>query len=89
VAVSPGRVGAGQVLLDIANQTPRAAFLTVGRRGGGRPAPAFGPIGAMSSSQTKLALSPGAYLIAARGLRSARLEVGPQRAGGNNSLLEP
>jgi hypothetical protein len=89
VAVSPGRVGAGQVLVNIANQTPRASFLTVRRRGGGRPTSAFGPIGAMSSSQTKLALSPGAYVVAARGLRSARLVVGPRRAGGDNTLLEP
>lgn len=95
VAVSPARVGAGPVLLLIANESGRARDVTLTAAGGGRSCvesgAASGPINPQSSASLKLPLVQGVCEIGVADgeLRPARLTVGAERPSAQQDLLQP
>jgi hypothetical protein len=96
VAVSPDRLGAGPVVLLIANESGRSRDVTLtGPRGGGRSCVAddasSGPINAEGAARISLPLVEGTCVVgvADGSLRPARLVVGPKRESAQQELLQP
>jgi hypothetical protein len=96
VAISPTRVGAGPVVLLIANESGRTRDVTLTTpRGGGRSCVAddasSGPINPQGAARISLPLVEGtcAVGVADGGLARARLTVGPERASAQQDLLQP
>ncbi len=103
VSVSPAMVGAGPLIIAIANQAPRALRLVVVAGGsGGRTLARSSPIGSASYGQLSVDLAPGRYTLAATptgatdaqlasgsGVVSAALSVTAQRPSGEGALLTP
>ena len=102
VRVSPGRLGAGPVLLTVANQSTGAIALTLSRAGAALARTA--PINPGGVTQVKVDLTRGAYTVsalaagrrsdAARNRAVARtltttLRVGASRAGAGEQVLQP
>jgi hypothetical protein len=100
VEASPARLGAGPVALEITNQAARTLRLTVADRAG--KAGSSAPIDPGGTGEMTVELVHGAYTINAVATHSsdaqlasgdaispAHLEVGPPRASGNNTLLQP
>jgi hypothetical protein len=105
VRVSPVRLGAGPVLLTVADQSPRAIALVITRAGSGRAIARTAPINPEGATQVKLDLGSGEYTVAAlmhsgrHGSASAgsdrsaalttMLHVGPERTSSGDQVLEP
>lgn len=96
VAISPSRIGAGPVVLLIANESGRSRDVTLTARGGsGRSCVAddasSGPINAQGAARISLPLVEGtcAVGVADGTLEPARLTVGPERASAQQDLLQP
>jgi len=95
IAVSPDHVGAGPVLLLIANESGRSADVTLGAAGHGSSCVAdnasSGPINAQDAARMSLSLVEGACAVgvADSAIRPARLAVGRQRASAQQDLLQP
>ena len=103
VSISPVRIGAGPVLLTVANQGRRAVALTVTRASGGRPLLRTAPINPQGVTQLKLDLGRGTYTVSARPpeqptdaqrTRAATapavtLHVGAPRPSGGDQVLQP
>jgi hypothetical protein len=101
VAVSPRHMGAGQMLFSIANTNGRAETLVARPTGGHGLRAVLGTIPAGGSSQIKIDLRPGRYLIGSpstgetaivmghRALKPATLVVGRPRPGGDSAVEQP
>ena len=93
VLVSPARFGAGPITLVVTNQTPRSQELTFetselgGTQSGVRQA--SGPINPQSTATLKADVRQGSYILRGRGVRPARIVVGPKRQSAQNDLLQP
>ena len=95
IGVSPARVGAGPVLLLIANESGRTRDVTLRAAGGDRPCVAgdasSGPIAPQGAASMKLSLVQGTceVRVADGGVPPARLVVGARRPSGQQDLLQP
>jgi hypothetical protein len=102
VRVSPNRLGAGPVLLTVANESPSAVALTLTRSGAALARTA--PINPGGVTQVKVELSRGAYTVSAiataprsdaarnRALGhtlTTTVRVGAPRAGAGDQVLQP
>jgi hypothetical protein len=96
VAVSPAHVGAGPVLLLIANESTRSRNVTLTAPAGASDScvtadASSGPINPQGTARVKLPLVQGTCAVgdATGRLRPARLVVGPQRQSAQQDLLQP
>jgi len=95
VAVSPNRVGAGPVLLLIANESGRSRDVTLTAAGGSSSCVAAdassGPINPQGAARISLALVEGTCEVGVADdtLPPRRLIVGPQRESAQQDLLQP
>jgi len=96
IGVSPSRVGAGPVVLLIANQSNRSRDVTlVAPDGSGRACvesdASSGPINPQGVARMQLPLSQGTCEIGVADgrLPPARLIVGPERESAQQDLLQP
>src|SRR3954471_9711998 len=83
ILVSPARFGAGPITLVVTNQTPQSQELTFetselgGSQSGVRQQ--SGPINPQSTATLKADVRKGSYVLRGRGVRPARIVVGPRR----------
>jgi hypothetical protein len=105
VSVSPSSVGAGPIVLVVTNQSSKSQSLSVLPTGGdtSQALADTGPISPQATAQVTVNVSSsGNYTIAAgqhgtseaalattSPIQSATLHIGPPRASGSNSLLQP
>ena len=96
VAVSPAHVGAGPVLLLIANESTRSRNVTLTAPAGASSScvtadTSSGPINPQGTARVKLSLVQGTCAVgdAAGTLRPAHLVVGPERQSAQQDLLQP
>jgi len=95
ISVSPTRVGAGPVVLLIANESGRSRDVTLTAADDGRSCVAedasSGPINPEGAARISLSLVQGtcAVGVADAALDPARLVVGPERASAQQDLLQP
>jgi hypothetical protein len=89
LTASPAKFGAGPITLLVANQSGASQTVTID---GPQVRQSVGPINPEDTATLKVSVQPGAYTLAtdqAAGLRPARLNVGPPRPSGQNTLLLP
>jgi hypothetical protein len=93
VTVSPGRVGAGPVILIVSNQTDNAHTITL--EGGGRTE-RVGPVSPLGTAKLQQTLKPGRYTVKAGSpqataaqIKPGTLNVGEERSSSSNQLLLP
>jgi hypothetical protein len=95
VAVSPSRIGAGPIVLLIANESGRTRDLTLAPRRGAEGCvdgdASSGPINPQGTARVQLTLveGPCAVAVADGGLAPARLTVGRERPSAQDDLLAP
>jgi hypothetical protein len=105
IHVAPARLGAGPVLLTVADQSSRAVALVLSRAGSRQVIARTAPINPGGVTQVKLDLGSGTYAVSARPaigrhptLRArvdaaatvtTTVRVGPRRPGGGNQVLQP
>jgi hypothetical protein len=95
VSVSPSHVGAGPVVLLVANESDRSRDVTLsGAQSGAACVPASvssGPVNPQGTARVQVELVRGACAVGVRGggLRPARLTVGPERASAQSDVLQP
>ena len=96
IGVSPARVGAGPVVLLIANQSSRSRNVTLtAPHGSSRSCvdadASSGPINPQGAARIQLPLVEGTCEVGVADgtLAPARLTVGPQRPSGQQDLLQP
>ncbi|HEY2316987.1 MAG TPA: hypothetical protein VGH67_01715 [Solirubrobacteraceae bacterium] len=100
VSVSPTRVGAGPITFIVTNQASRAEALAISR--GGSTLASTAPINPQGTTQVSVDFKPGEYTITtgAKGrndaqlskqssIRPASIHIGRERAGSDNSVLQP
>lgn len=95
VTVSPPQIGAGPVVIIIANETGKAQRVTVetdvlgASSGGIRQSTA--PINPQGTATLKLDLRTGRYIVAVadKSIGEARLNVGKPRPSSQDQLLQP
>jgi hypothetical protein len=88
VAVSPTRFGAGPVVLYVANHSTASHNLTID---GPQVRQSVGPINPQDTATLKVNVRPGEHNLSVDGgnVRAADFSVGPERASGQNELLQP
>lgn len=93
VSVSPSELGAGPVNLVVTNQTDAAQRLTLERdEVGERPfEQQTSPINPHGTASLKADLDPGTYevRVESRGIKPAKLRIGPERESAQDELLLP
>jgi len=96
VRVSPSHVGAGPVVLLVANEGSRSRDLILAARGGAQgdcldASASSGPINPQGTARVPLKLLPGRCVITVRDaeLRPASLTVGRERPSAQGDLLQP
>ena len=98
VSVSPREVGAGPVVLIVANQSSAAqrVSLETDELGGDQPGirtPKTSPINPRGTAELKVDLRKGTYRLMVEGsgdaLEPVRIEVGEARESAQNDLLQP
>ena len=96
IAVSPNRVGAGPVVLLIANESGRSQDVTLAAAGGGGRScvaadASSGPINPQDAARISLGLVEGTCEVgvADGAISPARLIVGPERDSAQQDLLQP
>lgn len=97
VSVSPDRIGAGPIVLLVANESDRARDVTLSPPRDGASAcvdadATSGPINPRGNARVQLEVVEGECVVGVRGRggpRAARLRVGPQRPSAQNELLQP
>jgi hypothetical protein len=95
VRVSPAHVGAGPVVLLVANEGTRSRDLTLQAPSGGGSCldaqTSSGPINPQGTARLAVDLVPGECLVAVRGngIAPARLTVGRERTSAQADLLQP
>lgn len=90
VTVSPNRIGAGPIVLNISNQTQQSHTIILERSGeqGEPQRDVIGPINPLQASPLQQTLTPGQYTVSVgsdpNGIAPAIISVGPggQCAGG-------
>jgi hypothetical protein len=93
VTISPKRVGAGPVILNISNQAKTAHTITLE---GGDTIDTVGPVNPLDTAQLQQTLKPGTYTVKAGSKQATShapkpgtLTVGPERSSSSNQLLLP
>jgi hypothetical protein len=95
VTVSPDAVGAGPIILTVANETDSSHTLTLE---GQRIQERTGPINPNDTAQIQKTLEEGRYTVVAGSRRAvepdeqiepATLDIGPERESGSDELLLP
>lgn len=96
IAISPTRIGAGPVVLLIANDSNASHDLTLRPPAGSRSScvasdASSGPINPQGVARVQVTVVEGACVLGVEdgGLRPARLTVGPERPTSQDNLLEP
>lgn len=96
IGVSPARVGAGPVVLLIANQSDRSRNITLTAPDGSARScvasdASSGPINPQGAARMQLPLVEGTCQVGVADgtLPPARLTIGPQRPSGQQDLLQP
>jgi hypothetical protein len=95
IAVAPDRVGAGPVLLLIANESGRSRDVTLRAAGGGRSCvvddASSGPINPEDAARISLGLVEGTCEVGVADgtIAPARLTVGRERRSAQQDLLQP
>jgi len=95
VQISPDRIGAGPVVLLVANESSRSRDVVVDGLAGGSScvsAPAStGPINPQGTARVSIGIVRGACVVGVRngGPAPARLTVGAQRTSAQADLLQP
>lgn len=95
ISLSPAKVGAGEIILIVQNQSDRLRELRIetDQLGGAKPGTtqSTGPINAQGTDELKVDVDPGTYAVTvgAGGIAPARLQVGPERPSAQNKLLQP
>jgi len=96
VLVSPARIGAGPIVLLVANESGTSHDLTLTSPGGGAgscvPASASsGPINPQGVARLPVEVTEGECVVGVRdaALRPAHLRVGRRRASAQDALLQP
>ena len=95
VTVSPAKVGAGPVVLIIANETGKAQKVTVetdvlgASQGGIKQSTA--PINPQGTATLKVDLKPGHYTVGVGdgSIGAAKLKIGKERPSSQDTLLQP
>jgi hypothetical protein len=93
VTISPKRVGAGPVILNVSNQATKAHTITLD---GGGTVDTVGPVNPLDTAQLQQTLKPGTYTVKAGSkqatsdvIKPFTLTVGQPRASSSNELLLP
>ncbi|MEA2411000.1 MAG: hypothetical protein QOC77_1561 [Thermoleophilaceae bacterium] len=93
VTISPKRVGAGPVILNVSNQAKGAHTVTLEGVG---TTDTVGPVNPLDTAQLQQTLKPGTYTVKAGSkqatsavIKPFRLTVGQARASSSNQLLLP
>ncbi|MGB2711752.1 MAG: hypothetical protein WBC33_09565 [Conexibacter sp.] len=96
VQLSPAQIGAGPVVLLVANQTSALRDLTLSTAAGASSScvtatASSGPINPQGVARVPVDLVEGACVVGVRdgSLRPARLSVGPPRPSAQEDLLQP
>jgi hypothetical protein len=94
VLISPASIGAGPVVLLVANESSRSRDLVVDGAGGAacvREPASTGPINPQGTARVSVGLVPGACVVSVRdgGPAPVRLTVGPERTSAQADLLQP
>ncbi len=95
VQISPDRLGAGPVVLIVANESGRSRDLTLSAAGGAGSClsddASSGPINPQGVVRLQVDLVEGDCAVRVRdgGLHPAQLTVGPARASAQDDLLQP
>jgi hypothetical protein len=93
VTISPAKVGAGPVVITIANETNEAHTLTLE---GETIREQVGPVNPQGTGTIQKTLQPGTYKVSAGSakavaheIKSAQLTIGKQRGSSSNEVLQP
>jgi hypothetical protein len=93
VTISPKRVGAGPVILNISNQAKGAHTITLEGNG---TTDTVGPVNPLDTAQLQQTLKPGNYTVKAGSKQATSVEikaftltVGRERRSSSNELLLP
>lgn len=93
VTVSPDRIGAGPIVLLVANLTSTSQTVSItplSTAGGGPPEASTGPINPQGTAELQYDAARGGYRIGVgHGPAPAVLRVGAQRPSGQDQLLLP
>jgi hypothetical protein len=101
VSVSPKRLGAGQMIFNIVNTDATAQTLVARPSNGHGTTTKLGTVAPGGTSQIKVELKPGNYLLGSpltgetaivsghKSLTSATLKIGAFRSGGDNAIDQP
>jgi hypothetical protein len=91
IRLSPGKAGAGEIDLLMANLTDRPQHLRVETAGNGAGLRSEATIPANGTGQVSVDARSGTYQVSVggSGIAPATLEVGAKRASAQNTLLEP
>jgi hypothetical protein len=88
VSVSPSTFGAGPIVVIVTNQSGVSQEVTLT---GDEVTQSTGPINPGDTGQMKVFAREGTYtlLVSAGGVRSATVNVGPERESAQNQVLQP
>jgi hypothetical protein len=88
VSVSPASFGAGPIVVIVTNQSGVSQEVTLT---GDQVTQSTGPINPGDTGQMKVFAKEGTYTleVSAGGVRSATVNVGPERASAQNQVLQP
>jgi hypothetical protein len=93
VTISPKKVGAGPVILNVSNQAKEAHTVTLEGAG---TTDTVGPVNPLDTAQLQQTLKPGTYTVKAGSKQATSTEVkpftltvGPQRPSSSDELLLP
>jgi hypothetical protein len=93
VTISPKKVGAGPVILNVSNQAKEAHTITLEGAG---TTDTVGPVNPLDTAQLQQTLKPGTYTVKAGSkqatsaqIKPFTLTVGPQRPSSSDELLLP
>lgn len=93
VTISPKKVGAGPVILNVSNQAKGAHTITLEGNG---TTDTVGPVNPLDTAQLQQTLKPGTYTIKAGSKQATSVQiqpftltVGQQRSSSSNQLLLP
>jgi hypothetical protein len=93
VTISPAKVGAGPVVITIANETNAAHTITLE---GETIREQVGPVNPQGTGTIQKTLQPGSYKVKAgstravpREIKAAQLTIGKKRGSSSNEVLQP